>query len=47
MNLRGTVNYSRFAEPGGRHIEGDPHPLKKRELGETKMELQDLKKKLS
>ena len=31
---------SRSAEPGGGHIEGDPHPQVKRELGETKMELQ-------
>ena len=35
------------AEPGGGHIEGDPHPQVKAELGETKMELQDAKGKLS
>ena len=36
---------SRSTEPGGGHIEGDHHPQVKREreLGETKMELQDAK----
>lgn len=29
------------AELGGRHIEGDPHPNRERELRRTKIELQD------
>ena len=38
---------SRSVEPGGGHIEGYPHPQVKRELGGTKMDLQDAKGKLS
>jgi len=47
MDPRSRSCNSRSTERGGGHIEGDPHPQVKRELGETNMELQNAKEKLS